>query len=166
MVTSWSKSNTERWESGFAALAKFRAREGHCCPSQNHVERGFKLGQWVSVQRYRKDLVPVERKRRLDGIGFVWDWRDYLWEQYFAALLKFKRRKGHCCVPTFHKEGDLKLGYWVATQRRNKKEMSAERRKRLKKIGFLWNVFMGPVVYRPRPLKGGADLGKSKEARL
>ena len=66
-------------------------------------------------------------------------------------------------MSTFHKEGDLKLGYWV---RRNKKEMSAERRKRLKKIGFLWNVFMGPVVYRPRRLKGGADLGKSKEARL
>ena len=62
MVTSWSKSNTERWESGFAALGKFRAREGHCCPSQNHLERGFKLGQWVSVQRYRKHLVPVERK--------------------------------------------------------------------------------------------------------
>jgi hypothetical protein len=92
VVTSWSKSNTERWESGFAALAKFRAREGHCCPWRNHVERGFKLGQWVSVQRYRKHLVPVERKRRLDGIGFVWDWRDYLWEQNFAALLKFKRR--------------------------------------------------------------------------
>jgi len=91
VVTSWSKPNTERRESGFAALGKFRAREGHCCPSQHHVEGGFKLGQWVSVQRYRKRLVPVERQRRLDGIGFVWDWRDYLWEQNFTALLKFKK---------------------------------------------------------------------------
>jgi hypothetical protein len=57
---------TLRWERGFAALRNFRAREGHCCPSRRHVEGGFNLGQWVSVQRYRKDVTPAERKRRLD----------------------------------------------------------------------------------------------------
>jgi Helicase associated domain len=139
VVYSWSKTNIERWERGFTALSKFRAREGHCCPSRHFVESKFKLGQWVSVQRYRKDVLPVERKRRLDAIGFIWYWRgDYLWEQNFAALLKFKRRKGHCCVPTYYREGDLKLGWWVATQRRNRKVMSAERRTRLNKIGFVW----------------------------
>jgi hypothetical protein len=98
----WGKSNTGRWERGFAALSKFRAREGHCHPSRHHVEGGFRLGQWVSVQRYRKDVMPAERKPRLDKIGFVWDWRDYLWEQNFSALKKFKRRKGHCCVPIIY----------------------------------------------------------------
>jgi hypothetical protein len=148
--SSWGKSNTQRWALGFAALAKFRAREGHCCPSRHHVEDNFKLGDWVSVQRYRKKFAPIERKQLLDAIGFVWDWRDYLWEQNFAALLKFKRREGHCCVPTPYTEGDLKLGWWVATQRRNKKEMSAERRRRLNKIGFVWSVgFMGPIAFRP-----------------
>ena len=62
---------TTRWERGFAALRKFRAREGHCCPSRYHVEGNFKLGDWVSLQRYRKDLLPTERKRRLDAIRFV-----------------------------------------------------------------------------------------------
>jgi hypothetical protein len=135
-----------RWERGFAALGEFRAREAHCCPSRWHVEGGFNLGQWVSVQRYRKDLLPIERKRRLDAIGFIWDWRDYRWEQYFSALKKFKRRKGHCCVPINYKEGDLKLEWWVATQRRNRKEMLAERRARLNKIGFVWHA---PRPYRP-----------------
>jgi hypothetical protein len=135
-----------RWERGFAALRVFRARQGHCCPSRWHVEGGFNLGQWVSVQRYRKDLMPAERKRRLDKIGFVWDWRDNLWEQNFAALSKFKRREGHCCVPTFHRDGDLKLGWWVATQRRTWKEMLAERRARLNKIGFVCHA---PRPYRP-----------------
>jgi len=147
--SSWSPSNTNRWEMGFAALLKFRRREGHCCPSRHHIEGKFNLGQWVSVQRYRKHLLPVERKRRLDGIGFIWDTRDQLWEQNFAALLKFKRRKGHCCVPTFHRDGDLQLGWWVATQRRNRKKMSAERRMRLNDIGFEWRIAMGPVAYRP-----------------
>ena len=151
---SWnSTSNTERWERGFAALSRFRARKGHCCPERDHLEGNYRLGQWVCVQRYFKeryfkDKLAAERKQRLDAIGFVWDWRDYLWEQNFAALSKFKLREGHCCVPTNYRNGDLKLGWWVATQRRNKKIMSAERRRRLNKIGFVWSVFMGPVAYR------------------
>jgi len=99
MPSTWDY-RVEHWARGFAALAKFRAREGHCCPSRHYIEDNFKLGQWVSVQRYRKDFLPVERKRLLRSIGFVWNARDQLWEQNFAALLKFKRREGHCCVPT------------------------------------------------------------------
>ena len=159
MASSWGQPYTERWETGFAALLKFCRREGHCCPSRNHIEGKFKLGQWVSVQRYRKHFLPVERKRRLDGIGFIWNAQDELWEQNFAALLKFKRRKGHCCVPTFHRKGNLQLGWWVATQRRNRKKMSAERGARLNKIGFVWRTAMGPVAYLPRPrIRGGYHI--------
>jgi Helicase associated domain len=99
MAATWKKPNAERWERGFAALCRFRKREGHCWPSRHHMEGNFPLGDWVSSRRYRKDVLPLERKRRLDAIGFVWDWRDHLWEQGFAALLKFKRREGQCCVP-------------------------------------------------------------------
>ena len=119
MASSSNRLNI-RWEQGFAALSKFRAREGHCCPSRRYIENNFKLGQWVSVQRYRKDFLTVERKRLLRGIGFVWNAREQFWEQSFAALLKFKRREGHCCVPTYHRENGLKLGWWVATLRRKK----------------------------------------------
>ena len=158
----WSLGNIERWERGFAALSKFRAREGHCCPSRNHVERGFKLGQWVSVQRYGQHLLPVERKRRLDGIRFVWDWIDYRWEQGFTALLKFKRREGHCCVPISHNEGKMRLGWWVSTQRVRRRELSAERRARLNKIGFVWRMAMGSVAYPPRPrIRGGYHISTS-----
>jgi hypothetical protein len=108
---------------------------------ERYVEGKFKLGKWVSVQRYHKEFLLPGRKRRLDAIGFVWEWRNNRWERNFAALSKFKRREGHCCVPTFHREGNLRLGYWVATQRRNKKQMSAGRRARLNKLGFVWNVY-------------------------
>jgi hypothetical protein len=92
VASSSAQWTTERWESGFAALSKFRAREGHCCPLQRHVEGKLRLGKWVSVQRYHKKFLLSERKRCLDAIGFVWDWQDYRWEQNFVALLKFKRR--------------------------------------------------------------------------
>jgi hypothetical protein len=137
----------DRWERGFAVLSKFRKRERHCCPSRYHVEGKFKLGQWVSVQRYYRDQISRERKRRLDTIGFVRDWIDYRWEQGFAALLKFKRREAHCCVPIFHNEGKIRLGWWVSTQRVRRRELSAERKARLNKIGFVWNA--DRIVYRP-----------------
>ena len=101
---------TERWERGFETLSKFRARKGHCLPSRHHVEASFRLGQWVSVQRYRKTLLPAERKRRLDAIGFVWDCRDFVWERGFAALLKFKRREKHCRVPSLHRSEERRVG--------------------------------------------------------
>ena len=138
----------ERWKNGFAALSKFRAREGHCCPSRYHVEGEFTLGAWVSTQRYLKDKLSAERKRRLDKLGFVWNWRDYLWERGFANLLKFKRREGHCRVPSVRKEENHNLGYWVSTQRKNQKEMSAERKARLNKIKFAWKLKPGRFAYR------------------
>jgi hypothetical protein len=69
----------EAWERGFATHKKFKAREGNCQVSVSHLEGTFKLGQWVSVQRYFKDTMTPNRKRRLDAIGFVWDRAEGLW---------------------------------------------------------------------------------------
>jgi hypothetical protein len=136
----WTKANIAFWEKGFAALCKFRAREGHCCPSDDHVEDSFKLGLWVRNLRWRKGLLPFERERRLDAIGFIWEPRERKWEQGFQALLTFKRREGHCRVPQPHVEGEYRLGQWVSAQRRNRNVMSVERMGRLNKIGFVWRA--------------------------
>jgi Helicase associated domain len=136
----WTKANIALWEKGFTALCKFRAREGHCSPSPDHVEDTFKLGAWVIKQRHRKGFLPLERQRRLDTIGFIWDPRSHNWEQGFIALLNFKRREGHCRVPQSHVEGQYRLGRWVSTQRAERKTMSAERTARLDKIGFVWRT--------------------------
>jgi hypothetical protein len=142
------KPHRDRWEQGYAALSKFRAREGHCCPSRHHIEGKYSLGPWVTTQRYCKEKLSAERKRRLDAIGFVWNWRDYLWERGFTSLLKFKRRERHCHVPIFHREGKYRLGYWVSTQRRNRNELSAERKVRLNEIGFVWREVKGAIAHR------------------
>jgi hypothetical protein len=142
------KTRKDRWGEGFAALAKFRRRTGHCCPPQHHRESKYNLGQWVTTQRYLKDDLSVERKRRLDRIGFVWNWLDFAWELAFAALLKFKRREGHCHVSTQHREGNFRLGQWISMQRRTKTKMSAKRRARLNKIGFVWKEKRGALSHR------------------
>ena len=60
------------WEKGFTALTKFKAREGHCRVPSFHIERKFKLGQWVTTKRRSKDKMPSKRKSQLNKIGFVW----------------------------------------------------------------------------------------------
>ena len=126
------------WEEGFAALLKFKEREGHSRAPWKHVESGFKLGVWVNSQRVRWDIMPPERRERLDAVGFDRDLLTAQWENGFAKLLLFKEREGHCRVPVKHIESGLKLGVWVSVQRNRRDIMSPERRERLEAIGFDW----------------------------
>jgi hypothetical protein len=58
------------WEEGFAALEKFRAREHHCRVDRNHLEGIYRLGAWIKEQRKIEDSMPVERRQRLEALGF------------------------------------------------------------------------------------------------
>jgi hypothetical protein len=132
--------NENVWENGFTALIKFKAREGHCLVPRYYLKDGYKLGQWVSVQRLNWSRLSAVRRRRLNAIGFVWDWREHRWEQGFIVLTKFKARERHCLVPASHIERKFKLGQWVTVQRRTKDKMSAMRKAQLNKIGFVWRA--------------------------
>jgi hypothetical protein len=130
----------DAWEKGFAALTKFKSREGHCRVPRFYVEGNYNLGQWVSVQRYNRKTIDVEHQKQLNKIGFVWDWREDVWEKGFVSLTKFKTREGHCLVPALHIERKFKLGQWVTWQRRSKNKMPAKRRTRLNDIDFAWRA--------------------------
>ena len=84
--------------------------------------------------------MSVERRSRLDDIGFVWDTLQSDWEEGFYSLQKYRDREGHCLVPQRHKEGNFPLGQWISVQRANKDKMSVERRSRLDDIGFVWDT--------------------------
>ena len=62
----------EDWEINFAALERFKQREGHVRPSKKHQEGGVNLGSWVATQRSRRDRLSAEQIARLDQLGFVW----------------------------------------------------------------------------------------------
>jgi superfamily II DNA or RNA helicase len=130
----------EAWEANFAALKKFKRREGHARPGQKHQEDGLKLGRWVGSQRVKKDRLSPERIARLDRLGFSWDPCTEDWETNFAALKKFKRREGHARARWEHQEDGVNLGTWVATQRSNKDQLSPERIARLNSLGFVWET--------------------------
>ena len=64
-----------QWEEGFAVLKRFHQREHHCRVPNSYVEKSFKLGNWVGIQRRVAGTMPAERKQRLDALGFVWRMR-------------------------------------------------------------------------------------------
>ena len=130
---------TDQWEQYFAALQKFRKREGHCLVVRWHKEDGLKLGSWVGVQRLKKDMLTPDRLKRLNSLGFNWDPHSEKWEQYFTALHKFRKREGHCRVPNLHRVDRLKLGQWVSLQRTTKDRLTPARLKRLNALRFSWD---------------------------
>jgi hypothetical protein len=132
---------TEAWEKGFSHLNLYQEREGHCRVPYGHKEGSYSLGTWVGTQRYGKDKLSEERRKRLDDIGFTWDPLTEAWDESFSHLKLYLEREGHCRVPAQHKEGSYSLGTWVTVQRSSKARLSEERRKRLDEIGFIWDPF-------------------------
>ena len=136
---SWDR-RADKWEDSFAALQKFRKREGHVRVTQGHEEDGLDLGWWVSKQRSRKKGLAPDQLKRLNSLGFSWDPHADQWEQSFAALQKFRKREGHCLVPYGYQVDGLKLGSWVTTQRSRKDQLTRDRLKRLNSLGFVWKA--------------------------
>jgi Helicase associated domain len=68
----WDPLETD-WAEGLRYLTIYKEREGHCRVPFSHMEDGFRLGQWVRVQRRNADSLSAPRRQQLDELGFVWD---------------------------------------------------------------------------------------------
>ena len=135
----WAPRDTA-WEEGFRYLKAYKEREGHCRVSYDHAENGYRLGQWVTVQRTYNENLSEERRQRLEELEFVWDPFEADWEEGFRYLKVYKEREGHCRVPYSHVENSFRLGGWITTQRTKKETLSEERRQRLDELGFVWDL--------------------------
>ena len=135
---AWDPIN-EQWAEAFAALQRFRKREGHCMVTSDHVEDGLKLGTWVEKQRARRKKLPPDRFKSLDSLGFSWNPRSEQWEEGFLALKRFQKREGHCKVTGHHIEDGLNLGIWVVKLRAKKALLTPEQVLRLESLGFSWD---------------------------
>jgi hypothetical protein len=135
-----SATEEQRWKRQFAALAEYRREHGHCLVSLRG-QGNSRLAKWVAEQRAlrRRGKLSAERRRRLEQLGFAWDYRDGLWERRFRELQAYRRRHGHCQVPSRSKKYPS-LGNWVHFQRVRKRagRLSARRARRLARIGFDW----------------------------
>jgi hypothetical protein len=134
----------DAWERGYRVLSQFAEREGHTSLSTDRVEEGFRLGQWVGVQRGRRDAMSEERRRRLEALpGWTWNLRESKWDRAYQALASFAEREGHARPTIRHQESRVRLGQWVNVQRTlfGKGTLRADRIAALESVpGWVWDA--------------------------
>jgi superfamily II DNA or RNA helicase len=136
------------WERGFQSLMSFVRREGHADVPVSCVENGFRLGQWVNINRTRYSRGKIddpERIKRLENVpGWMWNVLDARWDRGFTHLVQHGKREGHLQVPVNHIDNDgFALGTWVSNQRHSlRSSPDSERHQRLAKLkGWTWDPF-------------------------
>ncbi len=134
---------SNRWDEMFATLVAFKNDHGHTNVPQRS-RRYTELATWVKNQRLAEKMkrpVMIERRKRLDELGFHWIEDGPTWEDMFARLVAFKQTNGHCSVPQNWRE-DRRLGKWANTQRTQLKrgKIKLHRQRQLDEIGFVWNA--------------------------
>ncbi|MCC7518714.1 MAG: helicase associated domain-containing protein [Verrucomicrobiae bacterium] len=126
-----------------AQLRCFRSRFGHCrVPAV--WPQNLRLARWVRRQRERRSRLSVDKRRRLEALGFVWNRFEWQWERNFRQLQAFRRRKGHCRVPAGGSP-QSPLGHWVSRQRRRRAKLSRAQVHRLNALGFEWHIPHSPT---------------------
>ena len=133
---------TEKWERGFSALKAYKETHGDCMVPQKFVPSdGYKLNNWMTVQRRNKETMSADKRQKLEELGFIWNTYELQWEQGFRSLESYRNAHEDCLVPAKYVTDDgYKLGGWVSGQRNNKDRLSDNQWKRLDEIGFVWDV--------------------------
>ena len=115
----------ENWVEYFKAVQRFHQRQGHPFPSDRHIEDDLGIGQWLANQRraYKANRLPTHRIETLETlIGWDWDRRQgrnrFKWLARLETLQTFVQREGHAAPPQSYVESGIRLGSWVAVQRK------------------------------------------------
>ena len=118
-LTGWTwTAKSDLWDQGFQTLLNYVNDNGHSNPP--YANEAASAGNWVAKQRSRKATLSPERQARLEALpGWSWARRDDRLKEMLEALEKYFRAEGHLHIPATYKDGALKVGAWVAFQRKN-----------------------------------------------
>jgi hypothetical protein len=128
------------WHQQYELLVEFKRKNGHCMVPKCY-KQDKSLGRWVGEQRKmcNNNKIRLDRKRISEEIGFAWKddgAHNYeIWHKQYEKLIEFKRKNGHCMVPTCYKQ-DKSLWNWISDQRTRhiKNKMRPDRKELLDEL--------------------------------
>lgn len=130
-----------QWEQHYDMLRKHYQLYKHINISLRSQKWG-KLGQWLSGNRsdYKKNKLPVDRIKKLEALGIIWDPKDTQWLEQYEMLKTYYIKHGHGNVAATNKAWG-NLGSWLSNNRRSYREnkLSADRIKKLEALGVIWD---------------------------
>ena len=140
------------WQEGFKYLNRYlAANRPRARLPQSLVFEGYRLGGWVSNQRLKKNKnqLDPQKIKALNEIDFVWDQKDADWEFGYECLKKYVRENGsaevqskYLCHSCRRSDGSaFPLGTWVHFQRTDQAKLNDTRMRKLKELGFIFDVF-------------------------
>ncbi|MDA3885909.1 MAG: Helicase associated domain protein [Candidatus Delongbacteria bacterium] len=99
------------WEVMFKQLVEYIKDNGNANVPARYNNDG--LGNWVVQQRVRKNNNTLEKVKEelLNEVGFNWEPKRWIFDQFCQQLIKFRLKYGHKEVPIYCKDFP-KLGYW------------------------------------------------------
>ena len=142
-----------RWEKMLTELKQYHAAHGHCRVPSGLIANPA-LAKWVGVQRARKAVGKLSSSRitALDAIGFTWRLGAFTgarspaeaWSSMYKQLQAHVIKTGSSYVPQINPDNQ-KLGWWVTTQRRNRKRkrLTNDQIALLDALNFDWQPTIG-----------------------
>ena len=117
----WDNLKDQLWETLFSELRKYKEKYGHLDIPSSYIDTtGFALGKWVGrmrikwQQKVELSSLEQEQLKRLDELGFVWDYRQYQWQINIAHARQYYKEEGNLMVPINYKTRDgFALGAWI-----------------------------------------------------
>ncbi len=147
-VPGWTwDTHADAWEEGFNRLLQYVDHHRNALVPAFYKIDGYRLGQWVGVQRgnHAKGSLEADRESRLQDVpGWTWDPFADAWEEGFNRLLQYVEGHDHALVPDSYKVDGYNLGGWVRKQRSSyvKGALEADRQRRLQDVpGWVWSSF-------------------------
>jgi hypothetical protein len=150
----------EDWNERFDRLCEYKEEHGDTLVPTSYPPimllsgEEFHLGSFVNRQRqlYSKGQLRLERKEKLENIGFVFEIDIYdaeasqnqkVWDAMFLKLSRYKDEYGNCDIPVVDEDDAEKysLGNWARHQRSlySRGKLAEPRYERLDALGFTWS---------------------------
>jgi hypothetical protein len=146
-MRAYMKRMDKRWNEMFHRLISYKNQHNSTSVPHNYAA-DIELGNWVSWQRHvynhNKKILSVDRIKRLESIGFVWDVLEKQWMAMYDRLMMYKKKHKSTQVPYSYTEDNqlFPLGVWVYKQKYSYRDgkLLKKRMELLNSIDFDWKA--------------------------
>ncbi|MFE2867029.1 Helicase associated domain protein [Embleya sp. NPDC059259] len=112
------------WVRGYLAARRFLWTHGHLripLDTRDGHDHEYPVGRWAAVQRreYAAGRLHKDRVRKLVMLGMVWSHPDAAFDDGLATARRYVERVGHLAAPQNAVQDGVRIGQWLANQRRH-----------------------------------------------